>query len=216
MESSFLVKILFFCLISQSNTLSAMKPEQSDYFEDASGYPASDDYFVAQPVARSKAAIWGKYFFEALERGPIELVKKLLEFHADFGQTYNLSPIVDLCDLYGRTALIIAVMSGSAAKVKLVLDSVSVFALNDYINKSDQGDWSAVVYADHLKFVDILAELKSREKFSSACINLRIKHGLLSVLDARGIVRKQLSPRSVQVLETIPEAEKESEESDEA
>ncbi len=193
-----------------------MKQEPSDYFEEAAVCPATDDYFVAQPAAKGKAETWGKYFFEALERGPIELVKKLLDFHTGFAPAYKLPPIEELYDLYGRTALIVAVMSGSIAKVKLVLDSVNVFALKDYINKPDQGYWSAVVYADHLKFLEILAELKSREELSSASITLRIKNRLLSVLNAPVTAQKQLSPKVVHELETIPEAEKESEESDEA
>ena len=210
-------KGLFFCLIFHGSCLTAMKREpSSDYYEEAAILVASDEYFVAHGPAASKEELWKKYFLEALERGPVELVKKLLDFHAAFAHEYKLLPIDELYDLYGRTALIIAVMSGSVAKVKLVLDRVNVFALKTYINKVDQGEWSAVVYADHLKFLEILAELKSREEISNACINLRIKHGLLSVLNECGIAQKQISPRIAQVLETIPEAEKESEGSDEA
>lgn len=191
-----------------------MKAEPSDYFEEASCCPVFDDYFVSQPEAKSKTATWGKYFFESLERGPVELVKKLLDFHAAFAQEYKLQPIEELYDCYGRTALIIAVMSGSIAKVKLVLDSVNVFSLKAYMSKVDQGDWSATVYADHLKFFEILAELKSREAISNSRMDLRTKRECFSVLDERGIVRKKPPCKFVPVLEIIPEAEKESEESD--
>ncbi|MFA5306420.1 MAG: hypothetical protein WC365_03140 [Candidatus Babeliales bacterium] len=211
MESVFWKEILSLCLIFQCSALSAMKHESSDYYEDPQVLLATDDYVMLQPPVE-KAKLWNKYFFEALDHGPVELVKTLLGFHGNFAQEYKLLPIVDLYDLYGRTALIIATMSGSLEKVKLIIGSINIFELKHYINKPDAGGWSAVVYADHLKFHDILAELRSKEEISNAHMNIRIQHVLQTAVDEGRSAQKKNSPKGLQVLETIFEEEKESEE----
>jgi ankyrin repeat protein len=156
---------------------------------------------------------WKKYFFDAVQFGPSDTVKVLLEFYENFGQEYNFPPIILLRDLYGRTALILAVISGSLEAVKLILDSVDIFTCFGYAEACDCSGRNAMVYADQFKYREMLTEIQSRKELSRVRLMIRYLRETFPVLTVRGKVKK-LTRMCRPELEAIPEEREEKDEYD--
>ncbi|MFA6263587.1 MAG: ankyrin repeat domain-containing protein [Candidatus Babeliales bacterium] len=198
--------VVFLGALLLIGSLSAMK------LDDLSSGGALESFdFRCPEVAES----WKGFLFDALNAGPVDMVKALLEFHENFGYECNFPPIIFLRDLHGRTALILAVISGSLEKVKLILDSIDIFTCVGYIEACDFSGLNAVAYADQFKYRDVLAAIQARKELSRVRIMIRRLRESFPALTVRGRIKiKSVTVMSCPELESIPEEREEKDEYD--
>jgi hypothetical protein len=162
-------------------------------------------------IAKTRQS-WTLLFLRALQEGTLQEVNVLLSIYKDYNDIYAFVRIKDMRDAYGRTALMLAVLSGSFEKVQLVLTNVAPSDWYDYINVVEAGGWNAIVYANSLHHMRIESDLREREKLSQKIKLRQLKQEVVHPIVEH---RKMCDPIKFTPLPTITEDSEEEKVDDE-